>query len=627
MQYLATPILLALAFLLSPLSTPATPGQDAPPGLTKSPHGLFQLGGDAWANPIVDGLRLQVSWTDIQGDSEANWDWSSIDQQVANAQAYHKQLGISLVILSAPPAWLTSIPGVQTYELPPKNGKTLSIVLPWDPVVQKKIINFVTQLCLRYDGVADYIVMGGLGFNTETCMPDPEDIGLNMTLEDAVAAWQTASNKIIDAYGTNLHSTPFIIAAGIPFSGTGAPTALTDVVSRAASLYGNRFGIMDLGLSARGTTGYLPDALVTQYSPTNPAGFKFLCPVAGDDDGQTLGGTLEQALDAGIAAGAQWFEVYDEDAANADYTAAFENSKTELAPPPSTTKAPHGLYEIGGDAWTNPGISGWRAEILWSKSSTSDGVYDWSKIDALVASAVLYHKQIGLAVKILSAPPTWVTSLPGVKTYNSSLGPDPMVLPFDPIVQPKIIAYIKALCLHFDGKLDYIAMGGLGYKTETYMPLPSDIGLDMTIPAYTTAWINSSDLFIDTYNQNLHSTPFVIAGGIPFNDPGASAAITTVINHGLTYPLFGIMQWGLNAKSNNGFLINKFIQDNDAGRATGFQLNGASDGSVGGDLNGTLQQALTAGSALGADWIEIYSADAMNPKYAALLARFNILLK
>ena len=66
-----------------------------------------------------------------------------------------------------------------------------------------------------------------------------------------------------------------------------------------------------------------------------------------------------------------------------------------------------------------------------------------------------------------------------------------------------------------------MVMGGLGYKTETYMPLPADIGLNMTIADYTMAWINSCDLLIDKCNQNLHTTPFVIAGGIPFNDPGS----------------------------------------------------------------------------------------------------------
>jgi len=299
----------------------------------KSPHGLFQLGGDAWTNPVVAGLRLQIRWTDIQPDSETLFDWSTIDKQVANAQTYNKQLGISLVILSAPPSWLTALPGVKTYLLPPKNGQTMPIVLPWDPIVQPKIINFITQLCLRYDGLADYIVMGGLGFNTESYMPDPADIGLDLTLSEAVTAWTGSSNTIIDAYGANLHSTPFIIAAGVPFTGTDAPTALTNVVSRAVTMYGPGFGIMQWGLNANSNTGYMPNALIAQYSPTNPAGFQFLCPVAGNDNGKVLGGTLEQTLDAGIALGAQWIEIYGEDADNPDYAAAFASASAALMAP------------------------------------------------------------------------------------------------------------------------------------------------------------------------------------------------------------------------------------------------------------------------------------------------------
>jgi hypothetical protein len=475
--------------------------------------------------------------------------------------------------------------------------------------------------------VVDYIVMGGLGVTTETYMPDPDQIGLDMSDADAIAAWTDSSNNIIDAYGTNLHSTPFILATALPFSGGDAGTALSEMVIRAATNYGQHFGTMQTSLNAQSTNADLSNALVADFSPTNPAGFQFLCPVAGDANGDTLGGTLEETLNAGLALGAQWLEIYSDDAQNPDYAEAFGNIKAELTAPPPTTLAPHGLYEIGGDAWTNPGISGWRAELKWDSANPSDGVYDWSRIDGLVANAVRYHKQIGLAVRVLSSVPTWVKSLPGVKMYTTSLGPDPMVLPWDSVAQPKIIAFITALCQHFDGKLTYIAMGGLGYKTETYMPLPSDIGLNMPIATYTTTWINSCNTFIDIYNTNLKTSPFVIAGGVPFNDPGAAAAITTVINHGLLYPPFGIMQWGLKATSTNGFLINALIQNNDAGRATGFQLTGASDGSVGGDLQGTLLQALTAGQNLGADWIEIYAVDAMNPIYAPLLATFNKLLK
>src|SRR4051794_31651538 len=167
-------------------------------------------------------------------------------------------------------------------------------------------------------------------------------------------------------------------------------------------------------------------------------------------------------------------------------------SLLSFAPTSRAARAPHGLYEIGGDAWTNPGISGWRAELKWSLSNPSDGVYDWARIDTLVAAAVKNKKQIGLTLIMLSSPPPWVTALPGAKTYTGGLAADPMVMPFDPVVRPKIIAYITALCQHFDNQLDYIVMGGMGYKTESYMPLPSDIGLNMTIADYTTAWVNSS---------------------------------------------------------------------------------------------------------------------------------------
>jgi len=616
--------LLAAAVLVTLLAPPLSTRAQAP---GKSPHGLIQIGGDGWDNPVIDGLRIQVKWADIQPDSDTQYDWSSIDEQVANAQAYQKQLGLSLVILSAAPQWLTDTPGVSIYWAPSQTGPSTPFVLPWDPVVQAKVISFVTELCQRYDGVVDYIVMGGLGVNTETYMPDPDQIGLDMSLADAVIAWTDSSNNIVDAYGNNLHSTPFILSTAMPFSGDDAPTALNEMVIRAATNYGQHFGTMQSRLQAVSTTADLSNALVADFSPTNPAGFQFLCPVAGDADGHTLDGTLDDTLNAALALGAQWIEIYSEDAQNADYADVFGNFKPELRPPPPTTKAPHGLYEIGGDAWTNPGIGGWRAEIKWDIANPSDGVYDWAKIDGLVSNSVRYHKQLGLSVRILSSVPTWVKNLPGVKMYTTPLGPDPMVLPWDAVAQPKIIAFITALCQHFDGKLDYVAMGGLGYKTETYMPLPGDIGLNMPIASYTTAWINSCNKLIDIYNTYLKTSPFVIAGGVPFNDPGAAGAITTVINHGLLYPPFGIMQWGLKATSTNGFLINQLIQDNDTGRATGFQLTGSSDGSVGGDLQGTLQEALAAGNSLGADWIEIYAVDAMNPIYAPLLATYNKLLK
>src|SRR4051794_13098650 len=152
--------LLAAAILVSLLSPPLTSRAQAP---AKAPHGLIQIGGDGWENPVIDGMRIQVKWADIQPDNDTQYDWSSIDEQVANAQTYQKQLGLSLAILSAAPPWLTDTTGVSTYWAPSPTGPSTPFVLPWDPVVQAKVINFVTELCQRYDGVVDYIVMGGLG--------------------------------------------------------------------------------------------------------------------------------------------------------------------------------------------------------------------------------------------------------------------------------------------------------------------------------------------------------------------------------------------------------------------------------------------------------------------------------
>ena len=327
-------VFLALVCSLGMLMHPSAVLADTPP---KSPHGIFVMDDPfhAWTNAAVDGLRLQVRWTDIQPSSETEFDWSIIDTQLARAQATQKQLGIALMLLSAPPAWLTSISGVKTYQLTGKSGETVSIVLPWDPIVQSKLINFITQLCLRYDGLLDYIVVGGIGcYSAETYFPFPEDIGLDMSVEDEIAAWTASSIVMIDTYGANLKSTPFVMALSIPFNYGDGAAAINELVDHGL-LYGRNFGLMNWGLTARssGNSTFLPWVLISQYSPTNPAGFQLLCPAAGRGD-QTLGGTLGETLDSGIALGAQWIEVYPTDANNPDYAAVLEDASARMNPPP-----------------------------------------------------------------------------------------------------------------------------------------------------------------------------------------------------------------------------------------------------------------------------------------------------
>ena len=297
----------------------------------KSPHGIFELNPKGWTNPAVQGVRLRLKWTDVQPDDGNSFQWGIIDEALAQAQAHHKQIGLSIAALAAAPNWLLA-EGAKSYQLPStRSGHQRSIVLPWDPIVQHALLRLTKELGARYDGKLDYIAMNGLGAVIESYItPNPATIGLS--IEDAVARWSTSCNAIIDAHAAAFSSTPFIFTAAKPFAGPAAVVALKEVVGAAAKKYPGRFGIMDCSLNAHAAPRYVPHALVRQYSATNPVGLQFLCSTRGFGNHQ-LGGTLSEAMEAAIALKAQWVEVYPYDAQQAQHAATLTSAAPRLAPP------------------------------------------------------------------------------------------------------------------------------------------------------------------------------------------------------------------------------------------------------------------------------------------------------
>ncbi len=196
--------------------------------------------------------------------------------------------------------------------------------------------------------------------------------------------------------------------------------------------------------------------------------------------------------------------------------------------------------------------------LSWSdiqpKSATE---YDWSAIDSAIAQAKKNHKLLGLSVAMLgrkeggrNAIPDWVKakqySLPITRSGNKRS----IILPWDPEVQPALLAFVKALCAHVDGKVDYLAMGGLGVMIESYItPDPGTIGL--TMDEAVAKWTASSNAIIDAHAQNLHSTPFIFTAAKPFRGrPGVQALERVVSAAAKKYPgRFGIMNCSLNARS------------------------------------------------------------------------------
>jgi hypothetical protein len=299
---------------------------------TKHPAGLIELD-RGWTNPHVQGVRIRLSWSDIQPKSATDYDWSQIDSAIANARQNHKLLGLSVAMLgrkegggrNAIPAWMKA----KEYSLPvTRSGNKRSIILPWDPEVQPALLAFVKALCAHVDGKVDYLAMGGLGAVIESYMcRDPATIGL--TMDEAVAKWTASCNAIIDTHAQNLHSTPFIFTEGKPFGGRAGLQALERVVSAAAKKYPGRFGIMNCTLSVRSKPGYRPNALVKEFYDTNPVGLQFLTSTEGFGN-HDLGGTLAQALDAGIALQAHFIEIYSKDADDPANAATLESYAAKL---------------------------------------------------------------------------------------------------------------------------------------------------------------------------------------------------------------------------------------------------------------------------------------------------------
>ncbi|MEO5717500.1 MAG: hypothetical protein ABIR29_02890, partial [Chthoniobacterales bacterium] len=312
-----------------------------------SPSGIVGGGAAAFTNPHTSGRYKKYNWIDIQPLSGTAYDWSDLDSQIATAAANKKQFVVLLSLnsgdptigIAALPAWLISA-GAKAYPmLNAKTGQTLYQFLPWDPVWQSKALTFIAAFCDRYDGQIASVSMGGVGSSTEMHMPDTFPYPDGKDISAAAAAWVISSNTIIAQYAAHLTQTPFVAALAVPFNGTIGTTALQSVVDTSLSLYGSRIGFENWGLNAESSTSYLPNSIIFNHRFTNPVGFQ-MTGNATSGGGGDLRGTLRQAMEAGVAMGAQYLQVYGDDVANPIYFADLDAVAGELLPPPNQTPPP-----------------------------------------------------------------------------------------------------------------------------------------------------------------------------------------------------------------------------------------------------------------------------------------------
>jgi hypothetical protein len=268
-----------------------------------------------WSNPNVQGVSLRSNWSKIE-PVEGQFDWAFFDEGVRLAARAHKKIAMCVVAGVTTPSWVYNS-GAYRFNIHKLRrqgyAEAMSQPVPWDQTFLSKWGNFIRAFASRYDNVEDlaYVVMGGSGRRAETFFVDsPEDIARVESNGD-LSRWVQGSEKIADLYSVAFLKTPFIMALGPPVPDDAGKRALKQLVDYAAGNHPGHFGMMSAGLRPRYDMSSIGAQLIHAWSGRTPVGFQMLLP---SKAGRLMSeGTLEDALNRGIAIGGHFFEVYSVD--------------------------------------------------------------------------------------------------------------------------------------------------------------------------------------------------------------------------------------------------------------------------------------------------------------------------
>ena len=156
---------------------------------------------------------------------------------------------------------------------------------------------------MRYESnpTLGYVVISGLSQQIESYLSSTSADDAALEALGGIDAWVAAAEKIIGVYATSFPTTPFFITASRVFTDDFDNVALSQVIDWGVATYPGRFGIMTSTLNADSSTTYYPNEAINTYKDTQPVGFQMLC--SSIKDPQRLGGTLDEALLAGIGLG------------------------------------------------------------------------------------------------------------------------------------------------------------------------------------------------------------------------------------------------------------------------------------------------------------------------------------
>ena len=181
-----------------------------PKGIFCMPAGPYGFPDQILNDSRIVGLDLGDQWQDIE-TTEGVYDWSSIDSQLAQAEAHGKKvlLGLTSGGLNVPDWLLANYPDIQTFTFIDTNphhstyGQPLTIPVFWDPIFLAKKIALIQAAGAHYAAHLSLAVVTCTFANSTTAdwsIPDtPQDIANWLAAGYTTELMVNAGETIVDA--------------------------------------------------------------------------------------------------------------------------------------------------------------------------------------------------------------------------------------------------------------------------------------------------------------------------------------------------------------------------------------------------------------------------------------------
>ena len=324
--------LFVVGIVLIPLTTYSATNQIDP---VRGVYSLFP--GDAAITPDllnntgIVGVSLRTTWRKVE-PKEGQWDWDNLDAAITVARSARKKVMIRVLAGTHTPEWVYAR-GARRFDFVQRNpnrsrtDEPSYLPIPWDETYLRYWARLVRQLGKRYGNDPAIVLVhiaGPTRSSAEMHLPKSrldqdqwKQVGY--TPKRLIAAWK----QVMDVYAEAFPKQSLAVNISRPIYDDGVVEGVLDY---GLEKYGARFCIQGNWLSAHTQDTFPYYKLIRQHAAKTRIGFQMLGAASWNDSPhpkqQRAGGRmgdLDIAIQKGLAAGADYFEIYQKDIQNPVY--------------------------------------------------------------------------------------------------------------------------------------------------------------------------------------------------------------------------------------------------------------------------------------------------------------------